>query len=61
LVVTFVGTRYLNRPQICVSLNHREKIKADQLAESSKAFTVNREVSIVDVRRFIFLKLMLAA
>jgi len=30
------------------------------LADSSKAFTVNREVSIVDVR-FIFLDLMPAA
>jgi len=39
-------------------LNHRKKIKADTSADSSKAFTVNREVSIVDVRRVIFLELM---
>jgi len=42
---------------ICASLNHRKKIKADPSADSSKPFTINREVSIVDVR-FIFLELM---
>jgi len=47
--------------QICASLNHRKKIKADPSADSSKAFTVNVEVLIVDVRRFIFLELMPAA
>jgi len=29
-------------------------MKADLSADSSKAFTVNREVSIVDIRRVIF-------
>ena len=33
-------------------------MKADQSADSSKAFIVNREVSIVDVQRVIFLELM---
>jgi len=41
-------------------LNHRKNIRADPSADSSKAFTVNREVSIVDVK-FIFLELMPAA
>jgi len=36
-------------------------MKADPSAGSSKAFTVNREVSIVDVLRVIFLELMSAA
>jgi len=36
---------------------HRKKIKADPSADSSKAFSVNREVLIVDVK-FIFLELM---
>jgi len=53
LRVTFVGTRNLNRPTDMCKFNHRKKIKADPPADSSKAFTVNREVSIVDVR-FIF-------
>jgi len=44
--------------QICASLNHRKNIKADPSADSSKALTVNRGVSIVDVRRVIFLELM---
>jgi len=35
-------------------------MKADPSADSSKTFTVNREVSIVDVM-FIFLELMPAA
>jgi len=42
-------------------LNHRKKIKADPSADSSKAFTVNQEVSIVDVGKFIFLEQILAA
>jgi len=33
-------------------------MKAYPSTESSKAFTVNREFSIVDVRRVIFLELM---
>jgi len=33
-------------------------MKADPSADSSKAFTVNREVSIAGVRRVIFLELM---
>jgi len=45
--------------QICASLNHRKNIKADPSEDSSKAFTVNREVLIVDVR--FFLELMPAA
>ena len=40
--------------QICASLNYRKKIKADPSADSSKAFEVNRELSIVDIRRIIF-------
>jgi len=36
-------------------------MKENQSAHSSKAFTVNREVSMVDVRRVIFLELMPAA
>jgi len=56
-----VGTRNLHRPtDICASLNHRIKIKADPSTDSSKVSTVNREVSVVDVR-FIFLELMPAA
>jgi len=36
-----------------------QKIKADPSVDSSKAFTVNRELSIVDVKiRFILLELM---
>jgi len=46
--------------QICAGLNHRKSIRADPSADSLKAFTVNREILIVDVR-FIFLELMLAA
>ena len=46
--VTLIGL------QICASLNHRKKIKADPLADSAKAFTANRELSMVDVRRIIF-------
>jgi len=45
---------------MCASLNHRKNIRADPSADSSKAFTVNREVLIVDVR-FIFSELMQAA
>ena len=33
--------------QICASLNHRKKIEADPSADSSKAFSVNREVSMM--------------
>jgi len=47
-------------PWICASLNHRKNIKADRLADSSKAFTVNREVLIVYVR-FVFSELKPAA
>jgi len=47
--------------RICASLNHRKKIWADPSADFTKSLTVNREVSIVDVRRFIFLELMPAA
>jgi len=36
-------------------------MKADPSEDSSKAFAVNRELSIVDVWRVYFLKLMLAA
>jgi len=36
-------------------------MKADPSADSSKAFTVNREVSIVDVRGVILLELIPAA
>jgi len=57
LLATFVRSRNLNRPTDCATLNHRKKIKADPSADSSKAFTVNRELSI----RVIFLKLMPAA
>jgi len=52
LLVTFVGIPNLNSPtDMCKS---RKKIKADPSADSSKAFTVNREVSIVDVRGLFF-------
>jgi len=61
LLVIFAETRNLHRPTIYTSSSHRRKIKRDASADSSKAFTVNRELSIVDVRRFIFLELMLAA
>jgi len=47
--------------QICASLNHRKKMKVDPSADSSKAFTVNQEVSIADVRRVFFQELMPAA
>jgi len=40
--------------QICAISNHRKKIKADPTPDSPKAFTVNRELSIVDIRRVIF-------
>jgi len=48
---------------MCASLNHRKKIKAGASADFSKAFTVNRELSIVDIRlqEGYFLELMLAA
>ena len=52
------GDPQLKSLQICASVKHGKKTKADPLADSSKAFSVNREVSIVDVRRFIFLELM---
>jgi len=39
---------------------HRKKIKADPSADSSKAFAINREASIVDIG-FSFLELMPAA
>jgi len=51
LLVTFVGTRKLNKP---TDLCKFKSSQADPSADFSKAFTVNREVSIVDVRRFIF-------
>jgi len=56
LLATVVGTSDLNRPRdtVCASSNRRKKIKADPWEDSSKAFTVNRQLSIVDVRRVIF-------
>jgi len=38
-----------------------KKIKADPSADASKAFTVNRELSLVDIRTVIFSELMPAA
>jgi len=58
LLVTFVGTRNLNRPTDMCKFKSSQKMKADPSADSSKAFTVNREVSIAGVRRVIFLELM---
>jgi len=55
LLVTLVRTRNLNRPtDVCKFKSSKKDIKADPAADSSKAFTVNRELSIVDVQRVIF-------
>ena len=58
---SFLFCVYLLFRIFCVHiLCFRKKMKADPSADSSKTFTVNQEVSIVDVR-VIFLELMLAA
>jgi len=57
LLVTFVGTRNLNKLTDMCKFKSSQKIKADPSADSSKAFSVNREVSIVDIR-FSFSELM---
>jgi len=51
-----VGTCNFNRPADLCKLKSSEKIQADPAEDFSKSFTVNRKVSIVDVRRFIFLE-----
>jgi len=61
LLVTFVGTRYLNSPTDMCKFKSSQKDKTRPVGRFLESFAVNREVSIVHVRRFIFLELMLAA